>query len=97
MKIQDTQYLSQLSPEELKAIFRQWPSPNIIFMFVAAIIGANVSMVKNIEAKSMSWLIGSLSFLLILVFSLLIYAFSKKARAKKLIKQYSEARSLHLH
>ena len=95
MTISDTEHLSQLSIEEIKAVHKQWPNPlSIIAVIPAIMIGAGAFIMYDLENKTEMELIGALAAALIAMFVFLIYVFAKLGKAKKLLKAYAEARSL---
>lgn len=99
MSIENTQFLSHLSSDEIKTVFKMWPNPltPLAFMMggLAVMLYGLLSFNQsNVESRDIGMLIGSVAAFLVLTFGSGIYAMIKLSKARKALNTYAQQKSL---
>jgi len=96
MSLNDTQYLSKLSHDEMKSVLEKWPNPLIPLACMLGGIGAAGYglLTHNQGEGSVGSLVGSFAVLILLTLGSSIFGLIKLGRAKKALGVVAEKHAL---
>ncbi len=96
MTIESTQYLSQLSSDEIKSVREKWPNPLLPlgFMMGGIMVMMYALWLHNKGEGSFAMLLGSFIAMIVLTVGSSIFGLMKISKAKTVLNVYAEKYSL---